>query len=247
MNKKHVFALSLALFTAAVLSMTSLSGTAEASTRRQTCHVVDHERVCQRTPSKKYVAKKHKVYTAHKATTKKATTKKATTRYASKRTKPAVVAKRTNNTYKGKVVDVRPTSGGVIGVADDYIGLTERANRRQLMGLFDFAYNHQIDPSRTKWCAAFVNGVLAKSGRKGSGAATAASFLTWGKRTSRPNNGDLVVLSFKGKRASHVGFYMGTVTIKGQRFVKVLGGNQKNSVKVTYYPASKVVQYRTAG
>lgn len=246
MNKKHVFALSLALFTAAVLSMTSLSGTAEASTRRQTCHVVDHERVCQRTPSKKYVAKKHKTYVAHKATTKKATTKKTATRYASKRTKTVAVAKGTN-TYKGKVVNVRPTSGGVIGVADDYIGLTERANRRQLMGLFDFAYNHQIDPARTKWCAAFVNGVLAKSGKKSTGSATAASFLSWGKRTSRPSNGDIVVLSFKGKRASHVGFYMGTVTIKGQRFVKVLGGNQKNSVKVTYYPANRVVQYRTAG
>lgn len=242
MNKKHVFALSLALFTAAVLSMTSLSGTAEASTRRQTCHVVDHERVCKRTPSNRYVAKKHKVYTAHKATT-----KKAVKRYASKPTKPVAVAKRTTNTYKSKVVDVRPTSGGVIGVADNYIGLTERANRRQLMGLFDFAYNHKIDPVKTKWCAAFVNGVLVKSGKKSSGAATAASFLTWGKRTSRPVNGDVVVFSFKGKRASHVGFYMGTITIKGQRFVKVLGGNQKNSVRVTYYPASKVVQYRTAG
>ena len=245
MNKKHVFALSLALFTAAVLSMTSLSGTAEASTRRQTCRVVDHERVCQKaqlkTSKKKYVVAK----THRKSVTKKAATKT----YASKRTKHVVVAKRAvkRNTYAGKVVDVRPTSGGVIGVADDYVGLTERVNRRQLMGLFDFAYNHRIDPAKTKWCAAFVNGVLAKSGRKGTGSATAASFLAWGKRTSRPGNGDIVVLSFKGKRASHVGFYMGTVTIKGQRFVKVLGGNQKNSVRVTYYPANRVVQYRTAG
>lgn len=139
-----------------------------------------------------------------------------------------------------------PTSSGVIRVADDYIGLTERTNRRQLMDLFDFAFQHQIDPSRTRWCAAFVNGVLAKSGKEVTGSATAASFLKWGKRTTTPAVGDVVVLGLRGGGASHVGFYMGTTKIKGKTFVKVLGGNQKNSVKVAYYPAGKVIQYRKA-
>ncbi len=137
-------------------------------------------------------------------------------------------------------------SAGVIRVADDYIGLTERANRRQLMDLFDFAFQHRIDPAKTRWCAAFVNGVLAKSGKKVTGSATAASFLKWGKRTSTPSMGDVVVLGLRGSGASHVGFYMGTTKINGQRFVKVLGGNQRNSVKVAYYPAGKVIQYRKA-
>lgn len=191
MIKKHVFALSLALFTAAVVLVTTSVVPAEASSRQTTCRSVDHNKTCR--------MQRHVVKTSNP-----------------------------------------------IGVADDYIGLTERAHRRQLMGLFDFAYDHKIDPSRTKWCAAFVNGVLVKSGKKGTGSATAASFLSWGKRTSKPATGDIVVLSFKGKRASHVGFYMGTITVKGQKFVKVLGGNQKNSVKVTYYPIKRVVQYRTA-
>lgn len=137
-------------------------------------------------------------------------------------------------------------SAGVIKVADDYIGLTERANRRQLMDLFDFAFEHRIDPARTRWCAAFVNGVLAKSGKKVTGSATAASFLKWGKRTTTPSVGDVVVLGLRGGGASHVGFYMGTTKINGQKFVKVLGGNQRNSVKVAYYPAGKVIQYRKA-
>jgi uncharacterized protein (TIGR02594 family) len=138
------------------------------------------------------------------------------------------------------------TGSRTISVADDYIGLTERANRRQLMNLFDFAFTHRIDPSRIRWCAAFVNGVLAKSGKKGTGSALAASFLKWGTRTTNPSMGDVVVLGLRKGRASHVGFYMGTTKIKGQKFVKVLGGNQSNSVKVTYYPASKVIQYRKA-
>lgn len=143
-------------------------------------------------------------------------------------------------------VSMDSKSAGVIRVADDYMGLTERANRRQLMDLFDFAFEHRIDPARTRWCAAFVNGVLAKSGKKVTGSATAASFLKWGKRTTTPSVGDVVVLGLRGGGASHVGFYMGTTKINGQKFVKVLGGNQRNSVKVAYYPAGKVIQYRKA-
>lgn len=202
MIKKHVFALSLALFTAGVVSVTVPANMAEASTKQSTCRVVDHNNGCR------------------------------AVRYGDRKV-------RDQN-------DTTDSSSSTIRVADDYIGLTERANRRQLMNLFDFAFDHRIDPATTRWCAAFVNGVLVKSGKKSSGAATAASFLRWGKKTANPSMGDIVVLGLRGGGASHVGFYMGTTRINGQKMVKVLGGNQKNSVKVTYYPIGKVIQYRTA-
>lgn len=220
MIKKHVFALSLALFVAGIVSVTTI-GNAEARQKR-TCHT--------------HYQSEHRFNRWHCHTTDELS------RHDTASTKSS---DKPGNISPDRTMDAGRGSN-TIRVADDYIGLTERANRRQLMNLFDFAFDHQIDPSRTKWCAAFVNGVLVKSGKKSTGSATAASFLKWGKRTSAPSMGDVVVLGLRGGGASHVGFYMGTTKTNGTRFVKVLGGNQRNSVKIAYYPVAKVLQYRTA-
>jgi uncharacterized protein (TIGR02594 family) len=121
----------------------------------------------------------------------------------------------------------------IVKEAERLIGLHERKDRNTLQSMFN------IDPARTPWCAAFVNMVLEKSGLTGSGSLHAMSFANYGKRTGEPKQGDIVVMR------SHVGFFDGYEYVNGTKYVKVLGGNQSNMVKKTYYLASRVVSYRT--
>lgn len=127
----------------------------------------------------------------------------------------------------------------VLAIANRWIGSTETRNRRQLTEFMG------IDPKRTPWCAGFVGAVLEKSGRNAPDTLQAAGYLHYGVRTRNPSPGDIVVV--RNGRGKHVGFYVQTVTIDGQKYVKVLGGNQDNSVKYHLYPVTKVVQYRTEG
>ena len=123
-------------------------------------------------------------------------------------------------------------NGTTVGVAKTYQGMSEGKHTRSLSALL------KVNPRKTPWCAAFANAVLKKSGKKGTGSLSARSFMSWGKRTTAPRSGDVVIL--RNKHGYHVGFYVGR---KGNQ-VLVIGGNQSNSVKVTAYSARSVVQYR---
>lgn len=103
-----------------------------------------------------------------------------------------------------------------------------------------------INPAKTAWCAAFVDAILQASGTgRGTGKLNARSYLDWGKPVSEPQVGDVVVMwrespdSWKG----HVGFYAGK---NEDGTIKVLGGNQSNSVGFANYKADTVLGYRRA-
>jgi uncharacterized protein (TIGR02594 family) len=101
-----------------------------------------------------------------------------------------------------------------------------------------------ITDDETPWCAAFVNFVLLETGLSGTGKANARSFLTWGRSTSNPQPGDIVVF-WRGAKdgwQGHVGFYMG---FEGN-YIKVLGGNQTDQVKISTYSRDKLLGYRSA-
>jgi uncharacterized protein (TIGR02594 family) len=138
---------------------------------------------------------------------------------------------------------------GSIGIATKYVGFDAHANKKDLIELFKTTIHQAVDPTVTPWCAAFVNAMLSKLGMKGTNSLAAGSFTTWGKPTTQPKKSDIVLLHFNNKAAlngiSHVTFYIDTVVIKGTKYVKVLGGNQDHSVRVSYYPIHNVVQYRT--
>ena len=121
-------------------------------------------------------------------------------------------------------------------VAGRWVGSSEHKSTRQLKSFMG------VDPRRVPWCAGFVNAVLKKAGKPTTGSLAAASYLKYGKRTNTPSPGDIVVL--RNSRGNHVGFYVGTVTVKGKKYVKVLSGNQNNAVTYKLYPARSVVQYR---
>lgn len=122
--------------------------------------------------------------------------------------------------------------------ASTYVGMHEKSNRTTIRGVT------KVDPVRTPWCAAFVNGVLRSVGLSGTGSNSARSFTKYKTGTKNPQKGDIVVLRRKGGSGAHVGIFKGFVTRNGRTMVAVVGGNQSNKVSIAYYPTSKVITYR---
>lgn len=129
-------------------------------------------------------------------------------------------------------------------VAFKYIDYHERKNRAELKEVLG------VDPVQTEWCAAFVNAVLKESGIPGSESVstyplTARSFLKWGHPVGYPEPGDVVVFP-RGNVAwqGHVGFYMRSITIAGEEYYYILGGNQKNKVSIELYRAELALAVR---
>ncbi|HYN16841.1 MAG TPA: TIGR02594 family protein, partial [Actinomycetes bacterium] len=59
----------------------------------------------------------------------------------------------------------------------------------------------------THWCSAFVNFCVEQSGNPGTDSAVAKSWLDWGRPTTTPVRGCVVVFTRNG--GGHVGFYLG--------------------------------------
>lgn len=136
----------------------------------------------------------------------------------------------------------------VVRVAEQYDGLSERRDRGTLVNFFAESLDVDLDPRRTAWCAAFVNSVLAQAGKPTSGSMESTSFLHWGTAVKTPEQGDIVVVKGASRRSpTHVGFYVGSAIVNGRRYVKLLGGNQSNMVRVSMFPAAKIIGIRRAG
>lgn len=137
---------------------------------------------------------------------------------------------------------------GFLAKAESMIGLEARKDRQVLKKKLSEANGTTVDPVRIPWCAAWANTVLSESGMQTTGSLMARSFLAWGKPVrGHPNIGDVVVMRRgRNKDAGHVGFFYAFVDINGSKMVAVLGGNQGEEVRISYYPISKVIAYRTA-
>lgn len=125
--------------------------------------------------------------------------------------------------------------------AAKYRGLSEHkpADRSVLEAFFKEA-NQDLDPEKVKWCAAFVNAVLAANGVKGTGSLAAKSFLTFGKDdTKSPQRGDIAVV--RTKVGEHVGF-VDSVDKAGN--VKMLAGNTGDKVAEATYSKSQILAIR---
>ena len=124
-----------------------------------------------------------------------------------------------------------------------YLDYTEKENRSELKSLTG------VDPVRIEWCAAFANAILEQSNIKSNKdhkyPLTARAFLDWGEPVVEPKMGDIVVFP-RGNQGwqGHVGFYVKEQIIDGVLYYYILGGNQKNSVRVDLYEASKALGVR---
>lgn len=131
-------------------------------------------------------------------------------------------------------------------LAQSFVGLQERRDQATIASFIKKASGQSLDPTKTAWCAAFVNAVLSESGHDGTGKLNARSFLDYGMPIDQPTQGDIVVFwrddpeSWKG----HVGFFAGRETKGGKEFIKVLGGNQDDRVSVKLYPADRLLGAR---
>lgn len=91
------------------------------------------------------------------------------------------------------------------------------------------------------WCSSFANWVMREAGIKGSGEASARSWLRWGDKLDKPRRGCVVVLTRPGSETNgHVAFYVGE---QGDNFL-LLGGNQGNQVSVKPYAKSRLLGFR---
>ena len=137
---------------------------------------------------------------------------------------------------------------GYLAKAESMIGLDARKDRKILKEKLSEANGQTVDPARIPWCAAWANMVLSQSGMETTGSLMDRSFLAWGKAVKGdPSIGDVVVMRRgRNRNAGHVGFFYAFVDINGSKMVAVLGGNQGKEVRISYYPISRIIAYRTA-
>ncbi|MGH6791963.1 MAG: TIGR02594 family protein [Methyloceanibacter sp.] len=115
------------------------------------------------------------------------------------------------------------------------------ANNPKVVAYYRDAGHPGIKQDSVPWCAAFVGAMLKRADLKSTGSLLARSYLKYGKATSRPKRGDIMVFPGKASWQGHVNFYL---YAKGGR-VYGLGGNQSNAVTVASYPQKSVLGYRT--
>ena len=124
------------------------------------------------------------------------------------------------------------------------IGMNER---EQNAALSEYMRNggQNLDPAVTAWCAAYVNASLEQAGIDGTGSWAARSFMDWGQPTDTPQRGDIAVFSRGDPNGwqGHVGFFDG---YGDDGRVRVLGGNQSDSVSLAYYDPNRLLGFRTA-
>lgn len=89
------------------------------------------------------------------------------------------------------------------------------------------------------WCARFLNMVLERSGRRGTGSDMASSFASFGNRISGPQVGAIAVMS-RGKRGGHVGIVSG-IDESGNPII--ISGNHGGRVAESTYPRGRVYSY----
>jgi uncharacterized protein (TIGR02594 family) len=89
------------------------------------------------------------------------------------------------------------------------------------------------------WCSSFVNWVVAEAGLEGTNDARAASWMEWGIE-SEARYGAIAVIQrraggFDSSTGSSSGFHVGFVVDSTDTHVRLLGGNQADSVKVSSF------------
>lgn len=137
-----------------------------------------------------------------------------------------------------------PTKNTLTHKAFAWFGLKEIEDRMIISDLTG------VDPVTTEWCAAFVNMVLSQNGHPTSSDVSeyplmARSFLEWGNPVDKPEQGDVLVFS-RGNSGwqGHVGFYVSTKIVNGEKHYSVLGGNQDDSISIKLYPVSDLLDIR---
>ena len=120
-------------------------------------------------------------------------------------------------------------------------GITEEKDNPRIREYFATTSLGPRDGDTTPWCSAFVNFCVTESRQKGTNNALARSWLQWGQEAGTFVPGCIVVLKRGGPGTGHVGFYVGNDE-KGH--LRLLGGNQGNSVNISTFADAAVLGRR---
>lgn len=110
-------------------------------------------------------------------------------------------------------------------------------HNRFIVDLFKYT-SYKTDSDETPWCAALTNAALIKNGFKGTGRADAKSFDNYGTACELAYGCVVTIKHPDGSR--HVTFY---VKREGD-YLRCIGGNQSNTLKVSSYHISELVASR---
>ena len=140
-------------------------------------------------------------------------------------------------------------TGDTFRVASSYLGIRELADAQSnpqidkwisMNGRYD-----NVATDSTAWCSAFVNGVAEEAGFEHTNKLNAQSWLDIGEIIDprKAVRGDVVVFRWGSQKSfqGHVGFFDG-YDANGR--MRVLGGNQGNQVKISTYPANRLLGVR---
>lgn len=113
----------------------------------------------------------------------------------------------------------------------------------RVLEYFIKSQNSWVKDDETAWCAAFVAYCLETANIKSTRKLNATSYMAWGKPTTKPKLGDIVVFWRISPTSGygHVAFFVK----ERNGFIYTLGGNQSNMVCIEKYPKSQLLGYRT--
>lgn len=105
----------------------------------------------------------------------------------------------------------------------------------------------EASTDETAWCSGFVNWCMEQAGFAGTDSAWALNWIRWGSNVDEPRRGCITVFRRRcqndppgEKNCGHVAFFIAETSTH----VRVLGGNQGNSVSYAEYPKDDVLGYR---
>lgn len=135
----------------------------------------------------------------------------------------------------------------LIEIALSQYGVTEKTGKLHnptIVNYFKEIGHKWVTTDETAWCSSYLNWVALKANMQRSGKLNARSWLTIGRKITKPKQGDVVVLWRERKRSwkGHVGLFIGYSEDK--KYIYVLGGNQKNQVNIQRYPAYRLLGFR---
>jgi uncharacterized protein (TIGR02594 family) len=149
------------------------------------------------------------------------------------------------------------SGNAVVDQARKMLGKNENIDEKELtdyLNAYSGSYLSTVKGAANAWCARFVNATLEASGVKGNKSMSAASFKTFGQEVYNPASGnegltnarpgDIVVIGRQGGSGSHVAIFEGYDPLTGK--VKVIGGNQSDSVSETTYHQRQIQAIRRA-
>lgn len=129
-------------------------------------------------------------------------------------------------------------------VAKSELGISEVLGNVANPRIIEYASHTTLKATSDEvpWCSSFANFVVDTAGFKGTHSAAARSWLKWGVAIDEPILGCIVVFKRGKPPSGHVAFCDHPDISNG--IIRVIGGNQGDSVKVARFSVDSVLGYR---